>query len=598
MPSLTPQSVGVYFSAPLGDWSVHRDGLPQKMLTNAVLLASVETAQDHLQLHLELALHWHCLSSIEKFIVAQVLSALAAESPSVSTWLQHMVEGKLPPTLPLDFTASMPVDHMFDYGGFLEATNRVYGALPPEAAEHSRVCVVGGGVAGIVAADGLNRLGVSVTVFEQADHIGGRLMTVRLAPHAQTTSGGDASSERSVSPTPMEMGGMRFAPFPGNSFYRLIQLYGLRTEPFPNPGGPGVKTMFLIGNELFDDISPEPSSSGAGGAPLSANMQLMQKVRADYMTAMRPLLDPIMKARAHADTTRLRELCEAAVRRFDHNTFQGGLDDLLREQGIAWGTEEWDLFGGIGIGVGGYDGYYTTGFLEEFRFLVDRRLEDHVFLPDGASSVLHAIVDDGRSLPGGRRSLREQGAVRCGIEVERVIKTASGTYEVTSLAKASGKRTTETFTEVLFAAGPSEAIRLGLTSPQPGSLPLMPDGLAKAMRRSNLVGATKLAVKVPIDAFEGLDIPSNIQSTQPFQQVYVLPATPGATSRVIFLSYQLGDNAAKTTALSAEEQFDVFVRIIKNTALATSQDDAKHNKFRLFAELLERGRNRMCVCCW
>lgn len=39
------------------------------------------------------------------------------------------------------------------------------------------------------------------------------------------------------------------------------------------------------------------------------------------------------------------------------------------------------------VGVGGYDGYYTTGFLEEFRFLVDRRLEDHVFLPDGATSV-------------------------------------------------------------------------------------------------------------------------------------------------------------------------------------------------------------------
>jgi len=96
----------------------------------------------------------------------------------------------------------------------------------------------------------------------------------------------------------------------------------------------------------------------------------------------------------------------------------------------------------------------------------------------------------------------------------------------------------------------------------------MSEGLAKAMRRANLVGATKLAIKVPIDAFEGLDIPTNIQSTQPFQQVYVLPATPGATSRVIFLSYQLGDNAMKTSALSGEEQFELFVRVIANAALS------------------------------
>ena len=263
----------------------------------------------------------------------------------------------------------------------MEATGRVYGALPPAQAARHSVCVVGGGPAGIIAADGLNRLGVRVTVLEQAPEIGGRLMTVRLPSHDGGAGGvGDENgpyspAPRSVSPTPMEMGGMRFAPFPGNSFYRLIRMYGLPTEPFPNPGGAGVKTMFLIGNELFDDIGCGEDASedgsdddsldeGEGAAtgitagasalppsPPSANLALMRKVRADYIAAMRPLLDPIMQARAHADTARVVELCEAAFRRFDHNTFQGGLDDLLREQGIAWGTDEWDLFGGIGIGA-------------------------------------------------------------------------------------------------------------------------------------------------------------------------------------------------------------------------------------------------------
>jgi tryptophan 2-monooxygenase len=397
MPALTPQAVGVYFPAPLGDWSGPRDKLPLHILRNAVRLASVATSEEHLQLHLELSLHWHCLSGIEKFIVAQAVSLLAEQAPSVRAWLTHMVQGTLPDHLPLDFSASMPIDHMFDYGGFMERTNRVYGALPAATAARHHVCVVGGGPAGIIAADGLNRLNVRVTVLEQAADIGGRLMTVRLPPHDSRGSGGAeaggggageysglahgegsssdsldwdaaaAAAERPVSPTPMEMGGMRFAPFPGNSFFRLIQLYRLPTEPFPNPGSAGVDTVFLIGNELFDDIRGEAEGTGTadGGrrdhgaacassvdasAKGSRNLRLMQKVRADYIAAMRPLLDPIMKARAGADTAKLVELCAAAFRRFDHNTFQGGLDDLLRDQGIAWGTDEWDLFGGIGIG--------------------------------------------------------------------------------------------------------------------------------------------------------------------------------------------------------------------------------------------------------
>lgn len=387
MPSITPQTVGVYFAAPIGDWSVSRAELPRQLLRNAVLLASISSSVGRLQLHLELALHWHSLGSIEKFIVAHVLSPLAKEAPYVHSWLEHMITAKLPEGLPLGFTASMPIDHMYDYGGFIESTNRVYGKLTPGTEARHRVCIVGGGPAGIIAADGLNRLGVNVTVLEQAPEIGGRLMTVRLPRHSNLKTGDDSSSVasgplRSDSPTPMEMGGMRFAPFPGNAFYRLIELYNLHTEPFPNPGSSGVSTMYLIGDDLFDDgqtgglitaASADAASSHGSRhqGSHSKSWQLLRKVRADYIAAVRPLLDPIMMARARADTAKLIELCDAAFRRFDHNTFQGGLDDLLREQGIAWGelakrlcaqssepsgytagTDEWDMFGGIGSEYG------------------------------------------------------------------------------------------------------------------------------------------------------------------------------------------------------------------------------------------------------
>ena len=627
---VNPQTVGRYFSHPVGEWSGSRAALTATLVHNIDRLGSLGESREREQLHLEIALHWHCLSLLEK---TNVLDAVVCQlgtrltpGGAISDWVLHMVlatpaaqsavlleacaastqqrlgkffehagDQTILKQLYKHLRNTNPLDHLFDYGGFMETTGRVYGTLPPLVAKQHNVCIVGAGPAGIVAADGLNRLGVKVTVLEQGPEIGGRLKTVRLPPHdvdnkEEDDSENDSATGRPVSPTPLEMGGMRYAPFDGNSFYRLIQLYGLPTLPFPNPST--VATSYLVGNDVYD--------VGPGEAPTH---EVMVKVKADYNKAMGALLDPVMAARAACDAVKLHALCDAVICRFDKHTFQSGLNELLSDQGIQWTMREWDVFGAIGIGVGGYEGYYTTGFLEEFRFLADQRLEDHVFLPGGANSVLHAVVNDTPS--NARTSLADQGAIRLETEVVRIVRKSvaspgldgAGSYDVTMLDKRKGTTTTETFTEVVFAAGPSEAIRLGLTGPQPGSEPLMPDDLAMAMRRANLVGATKLAVKVPLSAFSGLDLPNNIQSSQPFQQVYVLPAVKGATSRTIFLSYQLGDNATKTAAMDGQQQFELFVNIIRNAALRDPENPA-YAKLGRFADVLEMGKVRLEFAAW
>ncbi|WAC74597.1 FAD-dependent oxidoreductase [Roseateles sp. SL47] len=625
LPRITPQTLGRYISGVVGEWDGLRADLVSRIVTNLGELDRTTDNQVARQLHMEIALHFNCLCEPEKVELFNTLveshRGLLTDNGRVTRLVEHMLLATPAPNAAAmraacrgetqgvlsrlfdkagnvallekdfaEFSMTQPLDHMFDYGGFMEATQRVYGTLPEGVAARHRVCVVGAGPAGIMAADGLNRLGVKVHVFEQGDQIGGRLKTVRLPP-----SGRAVEPDRPPSPTPMEMGGMRFAPFEGNSFYRLIQLYQLPNAPFPNPSR--VHGSLVIGQEVVETRPGE-----------KPDHPLLAEVTREYEKAMEPLLGPIRAARAAGDTLKFRELCEAAIERFDPMNFQVGLRALLKDQGIEWSPEKWELYGAVGIGVGGYEGYYGTGFLEEFKFLADKRLENHVFLPGGANSVLEAVASD-ENIPSGRPSLDAQQAIELNTAVEQILKktdpdTGEAFYEVTVQHTENGVETkrTERFTEVIFAAGPSEAIRLGLTGPQADSDALMTPELGKALRHANLVGATKLAVKVPremLDQYEkDYGIPGNIQSSHPFQQVYVLPAiSKTATSRVIFLSYQLGDNATKTASMGGEEQFRLFTSILRNTALA-QPDNPAYQKLERFAELVEAGKDRMAFEPW
>ena len=47
---------------------------------------------------------------------------------------------------------------------------------PPLARSGARVAVIGGGPAGMAAADQLNKMGHSVTVYERSDRVGGLMM--------------------------------------------------------------------------------------------------------------------------------------------------------------------------------------------------------------------------------------------------------------------------------------------------------------------------------------------------------------------------------------------------------------------------------------
>jgi tryptophan 2-monooxygenase len=610
MPALIPQTIGRYITRVLGEWGRPREELTESILGNLDRL-NLTPEGDRAQLHLEITLHWHCLCEVEKRSVLESLGGkgvrllgdmglspqTSAEKTPAMIWLEHTLAFtpkdefhrlrtsfsesqsesvrhnlrsafKAPEradairALSKALRMELPVDHLFDYRGFMEATGREYGKLPDELRGKLSVCVIGAGVAGIVAADGLNRSGVNTLVLEQGDAIGGRLRTI-------TTY--DKNGKKS--PTPIEMGGMRFHPTQGNSYYGLVKHYRLPTIPFPNP--PTVITSYIVGNEVIE-VRP-------GGRTTDA---VMRKVQSDYITAIdKAILQPIRDARDACNTAKMRELLKEAVTLFDPQSFRSGIHTQLEKHNITWGEEEWSIFGAAGIGVGGYAGYYTTGFLEQFRFLADGRLEDHECVAAGANEPLHKMLVDTQPLANGQSVEALEGRVKLGHEVTGVKRLGQKHYQVYFTNKRTGEVFTENFDEVFFAAGPREAVRLGLTTPQEGSLSLISPQLSVALERANIVPATKLAVKIPKELLDGVDLPGNIQSTKPFQQVYVLNSVEEGSSRVIFLSYQLGNNATKTAGMDPKDQFRFYLDIIRNVGM--QKTDPEYTKLVRLADILE-----------
>ena len=107
-------------------------------------------------------------------------------------------------------------DFPFAYDDWLRHPAGV-AALPPQA-HGMEVGIVGAGIAGLVAAHELMKLGLKPVVYE-ASRLGGRL-------RSQAFEGGGG--------VVAELGGMRF-PASSTAFFHYVDLLGLQRRPFPNP---------------------------------------------------------------------------------------------------------------------------------------------------------------------------------------------------------------------------------------------------------------------------------------------------------------------------------------------------------------------------
>jgi tryptophan 2-monooxygenase len=231
------------------------------------------------------------------------------------------------------------------------------GRLPAER-HGSEVGVIGAGIAGLVAAYELMKLGLKPVVYESAE-IGGRLRSRAFIDHPEAIA---------------ELGAMRFPPSATN-FFDYVDLVGLTTRPFPNPLSPAapstvieLKNRSWYAETLADlpDIFHRVARAWGEALEQGASFSTMQAaIRARDVATIKALWNPL-------------------VRLWDERSFYGfiaGAPSFCRS------FRERELFGQVGFGTGGWDTDFPNSMLEILRVVYTAADEEHQSIEGGSQEL-------------------------------------------------------------------------------------------------------------------------------------------------------------------------------------------------------------------
>lgn len=248
-------------------------------------------------------------------------------------------------------------DFPFPYDDWL-AHPAGLGRVPPDRLG-AEVVVVGAGIAGLVAAYELMRIGLRPVVYESS-HLGGRL-------RSQPFEGADGIVA--------ELGGMRF-PRSSTAFHHYVDLLGLPTAPFPNPltEAAGSTVIDLHGRTYYGrtlaDLPPfftEVADAWASALEEGAGFtDLQQAIR-------------------ERDVPRIRALWAELVEVWDDRTFYDFVSTSKAFSDLSFAHRE--AFGQVGFGTGGWDSDFPNSMLEILRVVLTGCDDDQLLVVGGVEQV-------------------------------------------------------------------------------------------------------------------------------------------------------------------------------------------------------------------
>jgi tryptophan 2-monooxygenase len=414
------------------------------------------------------------------------------------------------------------------------------------------VAIIGAGASGLCAAYELSRAGCAVSVYEQASQVGGRCASYLFG-------GTDIA----------EMGSMRFPPSEFLlSFY--LDTLGLvkgglsSLPPFPDPGDVNTYLSYEGSQDVWTPhgaLPPGFDTVNKGWGAFYTNGITIN----NGSTTLYPSAASIAQTLASNNVAQATSIWASYIKRFGQMTFYGGLYELFSGNGVGengvkydipggtpWTFSDFDRFGSLGVGSGGFGPLYPIGFTEIFRLLINGLESGQKFLQPSPT-----LKDGIRSLPiAFSEKLGPNSSVNPNTPIASIMQAPSGGFNLTTSPLRGPVQTLGPFDRVIIATT-TRAMELttNVTSyaPQPNS-PLLAADVSQAIMRTHVVSSNKVAVEINNFWSNNANAVRALQTDTLCHQVYTLDYTPvGNTPNstgVAFISYVWDDDAVKQQSIT------------------------------------------------
>lgn len=221
-----------------------------------------------------------------------------------------------------------------------------------ENSQTAHIVIIGAGMAGLTAAFELTRAGHKVTILEANNRAGGRVFTMR-EPFADGLYG--------------EAGAMRY-PSSHLLLKSYLEKFNLQTEEHPNYNPNG----FFCFNGQKQRV----------GMVMQGKQQPARIAMEKWSKAIEPLVDYY-----HAESKNGNNVWPEIVEQYNEYSLRA----FLLES--RYSEEEIDLFGKMGLGLGGYSSIMNCSFLEIFRLFLVGNDQEQQGIVGGSDRLINALLE-------------------------------------------------------------------------------------------------------------------------------------------------------------------------------------------------------------
>ena len=222
----------------------------------------------------------------------------------------------------------------------------------------------------------------------------------------------------------------------------------------------------------------------------------------------------------------------------------------------AWTAQDFELFGALGLGSGGFGPLYSVNFAEIVRLVVNGLESNQQFYSAGLVSLVNAFA---AQLPKDTIHLQQRVTA---------VSAKSGVLPhaicVTSVNSAGVTQTNHFDYAVIATTTRAMQVDMNLTEPpangQGGAAPIT-NAEATAVQQLHLMNSSKLFVLTKTKFWKSTPgMPENIQTDGLVRGLYCLDY-PKSEHGVVLVSYTWGDDSTKYIAIKdPKERFELLLR--------------------------------------